>query len=121
MRNFDDEVNADMVGIIRRLTDAAGYDATPFLDDAVRSLIADRDAARNEAANLRVKLSAHDREVRARALEEAADAMHAEADSRPLGDAAPDGPLAGASTYNILRHGERFLRARAAAERSGKG
>ena len=62
----------------------------------------------------------HDREVRGRALEEAADAMHAEADSRPLGDAAPDGPLAGASTYNILRHGERFLRARAAAERGGE-
>ena len=114
MRNFDDEVNADMVGIIRRLTDAAGYDATPFLDDAVRSLIADRDAARNEAANLRVKLSAHDREVRARALEEAADALQ-RTYRRDNGEGAtPVLPAVAAERVCV------WLRTFAAAERGGK-
>ena len=72
-------------------------------DDVVRSLIADRDAARNEAANLRVKLSAHDREVRAAALEEAADDFPPSQSAR--------GWRSGAM---------RFLRARAAALREGR-
>ena len=53
-------------------------------------------------------------ELKRRAVLDAAEAMRAEAVNIPLGDAAPDGRLAGASTYNVMCHGEAWLRRYAA-------
>lgn len=40
------DINSDMVGLIRDITNAAGYAGVPFLDDAVKSIVRDRDKAR---------------------------------------------------------------------------
>lgn len=39
-------VNAEMVGLIRDITDDAGLGDVPFLDDAVSKLVSQRDDAR---------------------------------------------------------------------------
>lgn len=46
------DINEDMLREIRAITDAAGHDGVPFLDDAVRNLVAERDQAiRNQNHN----------------------------------------------------------------------
>lgn len=43
--HHDPHLDADMIATIRRITDAAGLDEVPFLDDAVRRLVEERDDA----------------------------------------------------------------------------
>jgi len=47
------DVNADTVGMIREVTNAAGHGGVPFLIDAVRNVVIERDAAVKRAEALR--------------------------------------------------------------------
>ena len=51
-RAFSNGFNGELIGIIREITDAAGADAVPFLDDAVRYIVAERNKARADASAL---------------------------------------------------------------------
>ena len=45
-RAFANGTNGELIGIIRSITDRAGADGVPFLDDAVRRIVQERDEAK---------------------------------------------------------------------------
>lgn len=49
----ENAMNGEMVGLIRWITDVAGADSIPFLDDAVASIVAERDSLHTEVERLR--------------------------------------------------------------------
>lgn len=53
-QQFANGFNGEMIGIIRSITDEAGADAVPFLDDAVRRVVLERDQTLEEVRRLEV-------------------------------------------------------------------
>lgn len=70
LRHEHSDLESDMILSIRRLTDQAGHDGVPFLDDAVRNVIIERDQSRAALRCIGNDVLLEDREARPKEVHE---------------------------------------------------